>query len=97
MLPGNIQYWRLEGAKGAKELDVDEPIHFAGPPPETQLNSSTAHSKTQQIEEEKKEEEPQITQPVKPLKQAKDYPFGPARHSPSEETKMPSNPVSKPI
>ena len=46
MLPGNMQYWRPEGGRGVKELDVDEPVHFAGPPPETQLNSATDNPTT---------------------------------------------------
>ena len=61
MLPGNMQYWRPENNRGAKEIDVDEPVHFAGPPPETQLNSATDSPSTKQ--EEKKGEKPYITQP----------------------------------
>ena len=60
MLPGNMHYWRPEGGRGVKEFDVDEPIHFAGPSPETQLNSAADDPATQQNEEEKKEEVPQV-------------------------------------
>ena len=62
MLPGNMQYWRPENNRGVKEIDVDEPVHFAGPPPETQLNSATDYPSTQQ-EEVKKREQPHIPQP----------------------------------
>ena len=62
MLPGHMQYWRpceKETYAGTKEILIDEPIHFAGPSPETPLDSDADHLATQQIEEEKKEIEPQ--------------------------------------
>ena len=55
MLPGNMQYWRPSEERGAKEINIDEPIHFAGPSPKTPINQATTNIETQQIEEEKKE------------------------------------------
>ena len=56
MLPGHMQYWRpceKETYAGTKEILIDEPIHFAGPSPETPLDSDANQLATQQIEEEK--------------------------------------------
>ena len=50
MLPGNMQYWRPEGGRGAKEIEIDEPIYFAGPTPESLLKEATDHLATQQFE-----------------------------------------------
>ena len=77
MLPGNMQYWRPENGRGVKELDVDEPVHFAGPSPETQLDSATDHPETQQEEENKGEFE--TYQPNRPLVVDQDDPLGAAQ------------------
>ena len=49
MLPGNMQYRRPDDDIrdiGTKEIQIDEPIHFAGPRPDAPLNLATANLAT---------------------------------------------------
>ena len=46
MLPGHIQYWHPRQNLGAKDINIDEPIHFAGPRPDAQIDSAATNHAT---------------------------------------------------
>ena len=95
MLPGNLQYWHIckmketNGyvRKGTISLNINEPIHFAGPSP----------GKQSIIDEEEKKEQPKTSQQDKILVANQDESRVAAKQSPpiqrpiEEQTKEPES------
>ena len=85
MLPGNLQYWKPcrwvyedfnVTFKGTEDIEIDEPIHFAGPSP----------GEKSKIAKEKKMEITTTSEPVQqPPMNNEDDPQGAAQQTPPQE------------
>ena len=81
---------------------IYEPIHFAGPSPGAQSTTKTstyeiADSASKLNEEEKKKEQPMISQPVQPQENDQDDSLGAAQQASPEEKNLINTSNQRPI